>query len=112
MFSIILAAAQTGDKFEINGIHYEIKSIRIYKLHLDPYAPSEDVVCASVCPNPDSYAGKITIPENITYNGSEYKVMNIGERAFADCKNVTEIHLPESIYRIDDYASADCGNLR
>ena len=51
------------------------------------------------------YFGKdsaVCIPEGI---------ITIGYNAFADCKNIVEVHMPEGVEQIDDFAFRDCYNL-
>ncbi|MBR1491374.1 MAG: leucine-rich repeat domain-containing protein [Bacteroidaceae bacterium] len=52
--------------------------------------------------------GRITIPADA--NG--YKVTKIGTRAFAQCKHVEEIEIPEGVKSIDAQAFAWCAELK
>jgi hypothetical protein len=52
------------------------------------------------------------IPETITYHNKTYTVTEIGESAFANNKNLTEITIPSSITSIGDKAFKDCSNLK
>ena len=54
-----------------------------------------------------SSAEKVEIPSKI--NG--YKVVAIGEKAFAQCFSLTEISIPNSISKIDNYAFLNCHGL-
>lgn len=45
--------------------------------------------------NYSSLPGAVTIPETVTYNGSEYSVKGIGDGAF-DCPSLTEINVESS----------------
>ena len=55
--------------------------------------------------------GVFTIPETINYNGIEYKITEIGNYAFTDCHNLTEIIIPNSITDIGQYAFSNCNQL-
>jgi len=80
------------------------------------------------------YAGHITIPETISYQGKEYVVQQIGNRAFyeaskltavqlpntiqiigrrafGNCNALKEINIPVSVNKIEDWAFAKCANL-
>ena len=54
---------------------------------------------------------KLVIPQKFEYNGQMYKVVSIGEFAFADCVNLVDIVIPNSVISIEDCAFADCINL-
>lgn len=51
---------------------------------------------------------KVTIPDAI--DGK--KVIEIGERAFFDNKNIEEISMPNGVVRICEMAFSDCTNLK
>ena len=44
-----------------------------------------------------SYKGKITIPEKVTHSGVTYSVTSIGNEAFASCKGLTSVTIPNSV---------------
>ncbi len=50
------------------------------------------------------YEGEITIPSKITYEGEEYTITAVGEEAFLDCVDITEMTLPSTITSIGDRA--------
>ena len=58
-----------------------------------------------------NYAGIITVPPTTTYEGQEYTVTAIGDRAFLNCTNLTGITLPQSITTIDGRAFMNCTGL-
>ena len=39
------------------------------------------------------YEGEITIPSKITYEGEEYTITAVGEEAFLECADITEMTL-------------------
>ena len=51
--------------------------------------------------NPSYYSGDVVIPETVTYNGVTYLVTAIGNQAFYRCSNLTSIHIPKSIKRVE-----------
>ena len=93
MLSPVLVSA--SDSFEINGIYYEL------------FANNKT---ATVVPSPDHYSGDIVIPENVTYNGDSYQVVEIGNSAFYDC-NLISITIPNSVTSIGNYAFHGCSVL-
>ena len=62
--------------FEFNGIYYAITG-------------SNTVAVTYKDSNDNSYSGNVTIPSNVTFNGTTYSVTSIGEQAFSWC---TELH--------------------
>ena len=59
----------------------------------------------------NGYSGKIEIPENVTYNNTNYSVVSIGESAFEDCENLTSVTIPKSITDINHFAFEGCNRL-
>ena len=57
------------------------------------------------------WAGPLTIPESVIYNGNIYIVTSIGERAFDDCYNLTSVVIPNSVESIGDSAFYGCSDL-
>lgn len=112
--------------FEVNDIYYNIisesnKTVEVtYRDRLDPYESSYG--SAYRC----TYWQGVTIPETVTYNGNTYRVIRIGDYAFAnyngygiDCGFITDEHLrglleisiPEGIEEIGEYAFMGCTSL-
>ena len=54
--------------------------------------------------NYKSLSGEITVEDKVYHHGQEYKVNKVGSKAFANCKNVTKINLPEIMDAIEAYA--------
>ena len=59
-----------------------------------------------------TYKGRVTIPENVTHEGTTYNVTAIGENAFTECDRLTSVTLPESITAIGRKAFYDCSRLK
>lgn len=51
------------------------------------------------------------IPEKVSFEGSEYTVVGIGEGAFDLCENLVEISMPDSIRVIESNVFNDCMKL-
>ena len=56
--------------------------------------------------------GEINIPDKIKYNDLVYTVTGIGQKAFANAKELKEITIPATVSRIDDFAFENCDSLR
>ncbi len=52
------------------------------------------------------------IPETVTYEGVTYTVIEIGYKAFEDCRNLTSVTIPKGVWNIDCYSFVGCTNLR
>ena len=50
--------------------------------------------------DPKSIKGKVTIPKEVTIKGKKYPVRVIGAPGLANCKNMTEVVLPDTITTI------------
>lgn len=60
----------------------------------------------------EEYTGDVIIPETATYNGSIYEVIGIGFGAFADCKGVTSVEIPNSVTYLGYKSFANCTGLK
>lgn len=83
--------------FMVNGIAYNIIS--------------DEKMTVEITEPDDSYTGNIIIPENVRYNGKEYKVTRIGDWAFFFCDELNSITIPESISEIGEEVMTGCENL-
>ena len=90
----MLPLVVSADAIEIDGIYYNL---------------SEKDLKANVTVNPNKYQGDITIPESVTYEGVEYVVKNVGEKAFYRCYDLTSVVIPNSIISIGQDAFSFCG---
>ncbi len=66
---------------------------------------------AKVTSGDNEYSGIVTVPQTITVNGVEYKVISIGLSAFAECAGLTSVTIPNSVTTIEGHAFRDCPNL-
>lgn len=57
-------------------------------------------------------SGSFAIPESVTYQNKTYTVTEIGEGAFENNKNLTNVSIPSSITNIGDKAFKGCSNLK
>ena len=53
----------------------------------------------------------ITVPSIVQYNGVQYTVTEIGEKAFNDCSSLSSVTIPNSVTSIGDDAFNDCSSL-
>ena len=57
------------------------------------------------------YAGRIIIPETVSYNGIEYSVTSIGRDAFFGSAGLTGVSIPNSVKTIGERAFCYCTSL-
>ena len=57
------------------------------------------------------YAGKVVIPNSVTYNGKTYPVTSIGGYAFYQCLGLTEVTIGNSVTSIGLHAFDSCRGL-
>ena len=55
---------------------------------------------------------KVSIPENIEYDGKKYKIVGIDDYAFSGCTELTEINLPDSLKTIGSCALRGCTSMK
>lgn len=57
------------------------------------------------------YEGDVTVPGEIIHAGTTYNVLSIGERAFAECRELQNVTLLEGIEQIGDIAFGWCSSM-
>lgn len=120
----IYVMAQDATTVVVNGIKYS----------LDTNTKEAAVIVNADDHGNQTYAGEVTIPGSITYNGESYnvtsiadwafclskdlnsvnignKVTKIGQGAFSECKDLTAITLPNSVTEIGYLAFSNCAKL-
>lgn len=59
----------------------------------------------AVCPNPNhKYSGDLIIPDSVSFDGIQYQVTAINDRAFSMCSGLTSITIPSSVTTIGNSA--------
>jgi hypothetical protein len=95
IFFLILSLGElTAQTFEVDGINYNVLN-----------ATDVEVISKTGC-----YDGNVVIPSTVNYMLDTYNVTIIGYEAFKNC-DITNITLPNSITKIDDYAFRDCRDI-
>lgn len=90
----------SDEVFQIDGIFYEvIRGTSEVRVTYDPSKFGKDQFGQ---PIGNTYSGIVTVPPQITHEGTTYTVSEIGKWAFAGGPGLTAVNLPESITKIDD----------
>ena len=90
--STVFTAVQTDDG---NGLYFNLT----------------DIYTAEVTSNPSgSYSGDVSIPNNITYNDHNYKVLKIGDSAFAN-SSINSLTVYKNVESIGENAFSGCASL-
>ena len=82
---------------KVDGLYYDLSG--------------DNTACVVKGDNSISGSVHVNIPAVITYNGTDYSVTSIGDRAFENPKSLLSIIIPYSIAKIEDMAFAGCENL-
>ncbi len=100
----LATVAASAYDFEEGGIYYNIssttdKTVSVTYLNKENTNGWDEYNTAD-----GAYTGDISVPEQITYNGTTYNVTTIGDHAFENCTGLQSIELPEGITELGIYA--------
>ncbi|MBR4829880.1 MAG: leucine-rich repeat protein, partial [Muribaculaceae bacterium] len=94
LLALLLPATATAHDFEVDGIYYNINGNEATVTYDGSYYTE--------------YSGSVVIPATVTYNGTTYSVTAIGIEAFAGCRDLTSIVIPNSVTSIGKSAFYYC----
>ena len=97
LLMVLCAISAKAYNFEVDGICYNING--------------SNVTVTYKSANYNSYSGDIVIPNSVTYNGTSYTVVSIGDWAFYGCSGLTSVSIPNSITSIGSSAFYCCYSL-
>lgn len=100
ILGVISALSLFGYDFEVNGIYYS----KVYGNQDNVYVTSRDY-------EGNSYSGDVVIPGNVSYEGNNYTVTEIGYSAFANCYELSGISIPNTVVKIGEQAFSSCTGL-
>ena len=69
-----------------------------------------DATCA-VVGYEGTCSGRLVIPDSVSYNGTIYPVVSIGDYAFRSCNDLTSVTIGSPVTSIGDYAFQGCGSI-
>ena len=102
LLALLLPATATAYDFEVDGIYYFIYNNEAIVTNGNSWGWDWEY---------GSYAGDVTIPETVTYDGTTYSVTGISSSAFANCNELTSVSIPNSVIIIEGYPFAACSCL-
>lgn len=103
---LLLPMVVSAYDFSFNGILYTIVSSTSKTVEVASNNQSAGADGSS------RYSGDLTIPSIVSYAGTEYTVIGIGESAFVNCVSMSSITLPNTLTYIKKEAFKVCVNLK
>ena len=101
LLAFILPGIANAHDFEVDGIYYNINGNEATVTYKG----------SSYSSYSNEYTGSVTIPSTVTYGGTTYSVISIGERTFYGCSGLTSIEIPNSVTSIGNDAFYYCSGL-
>ena len=92
-------------------IDYTLEGVAVVYHITDWENKTAEISNSGIAAIPTETTGTITIPETINFNGTEFSVTAIGEKAFYNCSTLGGIHLPNTCTSIGTSAFSGCTAL-
>ena len=107
--AIVSAASFSAFGWDIqyNGLNYNIISEEDRTVEVTYHRPYIN----KFVNNRGYVEGDLIVPGWVPYNGKNYKVVAVGERAFHECYRLKTIVLPSTLKSIGEYAFQECRDL-
>lgn len=102
---LALSSCLSAEDFTKNGVRYTIVSTSDKTVEVASSSQSAGSDGGS------NYWGDIVIPESVTYSGTTYTVIGIGQSAFVNCAGMNSISLPNTLTYIRKEAFNVCMGL-
>lgn len=95
---LFVAVPAIAYDFEVDGIYYDKNS-------------DGNSLSVTYKDTETKYSGSVSIPSEVTVEGTKYSVTAIGTYAFKECADLSKITLPSSVVTIGKYAFQSCTGL-
>lgn len=105
-YGIKLMSQQVGNKFKEGKLYYRITALSPVKT-VSLVSRDENVGWDEA-----TLVGKLEIPSKVIHQGENYTVTVVGALAFAGCKKLTTVSIPNTVKRLEDESFADCTALQ
>lgn len=104
IFSLFVATNLWSYDFKYGNLYYNItdEEAKTAEVTYEVYGGSD---------NYSSLSGELYIPTSVNYNGGDYTVTSVGERAFFFCSSITSVIVPNSVKTIGNDAFYNCVGL-
>ena len=106
-FAALVPLTTWAYDFEVDGIYYNLEGDG---LHFNSNGGNEVSVTYGTT-NYNSYSGDVTIPAEVTYDGTTYSVTEIGNNAFCNCSGLTNVSIPNTVTYISYGTFDGCSGL-
>lgn len=98
---IVIPMAIMAHDFEADGIYFNKRGNEVIVTYRG----------ASWNSYTNEYSGNVIIPSSVTFNGTTYLVASIGDFAFRNCEDISNITIPNTITTIGYSALSGCTGL-
>ena len=104
IFSLFVATNLWSYDFKYGNLYYNItdEEAKTVEVTYEVYSGID---------NYSSLSGELYIPTSVNYNGGDYTVTSVGERAFFFCSSITSVIIPNSVKTIGNDAFYNCEGL-
>lgn len=104
IFSLFVATNLWSYDFKYGNLYYNItdEEAKTVEVTYEVYSGID---------NYSSLSGELYIPTSVNYNGGDYTVTSVGERAFFFCSSITSVIVPNSVKTIGNDAFYNCVGL-
>lgn len=97
VMGLLCSMSVSAHDFKVDGLYCNILSEEDKTVEVTYYG-------STFLDSYNEYSGHVNIPATVTYRGSTYSVVAIGESTFAACERITGVTIPPSVTRIDQGA--------
>ena len=101
---VLLPLVASAHDFEVDGIYYSITNNE--KLTVGVTYEGTSALSFT-----NEYSSNVVIPETVTFHSKTYNVTSIGSEAFAYCKGLTSVTIPNSVTSIGNKVFYRCLGL-
>ena len=98
-FALIVFNSAMAYDFRTGGVYYKI------------IGTSPNKVAVTNSGTSGGYTGAVVIPDSVSNNGTTYRVTEIADSAFLECRNLTSISLPSTLTKIGVRSFKFCSRL-